>query len=435
MIVQCKKCKARYKMDDRRVKTTGSKVRCSKCGHVFFVMVEEESNEELNSRPEEGFSSSPVYGGKDKTKLKDNPDLEQKESKVNEHLSHEGLKNGSAKGDEDTFNWEGLLNLSRDKAESSAEASQGMKSEKVLEDEREGDSVGFSWENLSVDKEIEEPVVETPKLFSDTADEELRNNPLEYGLKPEHDLRPERHTMDMFSVDTENLPFDRESAAGHNTSLKAGNSAYFKSKRSSSPSPLQERLKKAVSTILVIVIVIIMVLAGIITAMNLELIPKDKADKINSLVLSKLPIEFLQTSADVNLMISDQAGRWISTRNGYIYVVYGNVANKSEFIVNYIKLRSEFMSGGKKLFQQAVYAGNTFTEEELETLSFEEIEQRLNTKKGDIDFYNHRKLAGLNYNIQPGESVPFFTVFPAESKVLGLKYEVDIMDFEKVELK
>ena len=60
MIVQCKKCKARYKMDDRKVKTTGSKVRCSKCGHVFFVMVEGESNEEHSPQPEEGLSSVSV---------------------------------------------------------------------------------------------------------------------------------------------------------------------------------------------------------------------------------------------------------------------------------------------------------------------------------------------------------------------------------------
>ncbi len=431
MIVQCKKCKARYKMDDRRIKTTGSKVRCSKCGHVFFVMVEEESNEEFNPQPKEGLLSVHIHGGKDKTNLKDKPDRGQKEFKVDEPLSSEGLKNGSAKGDEDAFNWEGLLNLSRDKEESGVGASQDLRSEKVPEDERKEDNLGFSWENLTVDKEIVEPV-ETPKLFNDTAGEELRNNPLEDKPKPEYDLAPERHTIDMFSVDAEGLSFDRGRAAGHNTNFPhMENSAYFRLKRPDSSSSIKNGLKKAASALFTLVFFVIVVAAGIVIAVNIGLIPKDQADKITSFASSKLPSGFLGTSAGSDLVVSDQVGRWVSTRNGYIYVVSGNVANESEFAVNYIKLKSEFMSGGEKLFQQVVYAGNTFTEEELEIRSFEEIEQKLNTKNGDIDFYN--KLAGLNYNIQPGESVPFFTVFPSESKVLGLKYEVDIMDFEKVE--
>lgn len=435
MIVQCKKCKARYKIDDRRVKTTGSKVRCSKCGHVFFVMVEEESDDEFNSQPEEGFSSVSVQGGEDKRILKDRLNREQKEHKVSHPSSQEELKNGSTEQDENTFDWEGLINISGGK-EGDVETSHDMESDRVPEDEKEEGNLGFSWENLSVDREIEEPVVETPKLFNDTADEEPRNSPPENQSKPEHHIRPERHTMDMLSVDIENLPFDQKRETRHSTYFpETENPAYLKLKQPSYSSSIKSGLKKAASALFTLVFFVIIVAAGTIVAMNVGLIPKDQANKITSFALSKLPLGFLQTSAGVDLVISDQVGRWVSTRNGYIYVVSGNVANRSEFIVNYIKLKSEFMSGGKKLFQQVVYAGNVFTEEELETLSFEEIEQRLNTKNGDIDFYNHRKLSGLNYNIQPGESVPFFTVFPAESKVLGLKYDVDIMDFEKVELE
>ena len=85
--------------------------------------------------------------------------------------------------------------------------------------------------------------------------------------------------------------------------------------------------------------------------------------------------------------------------------------------------------------EQVVYAGNTFTDSELKTLPFEDVLMRLNRKNGDIDFDNPRKLAGLNYAVQPGESVPFFAVFPSKGRILGLKYSIEIEDFEKTSLE
>ncbi len=37
MIVTCEECQSKFKLDDERVKATGSKVRCSKCEHIFKV--------------------------------------------------------------------------------------------------------------------------------------------------------------------------------------------------------------------------------------------------------------------------------------------------------------------------------------------------------------------------------------------------------------
>jgi len=46
---------------------------------------------------------------------------------------------------------------------------------------------------------------------------------------------------------------------------------------------------------------------------------------------------------------------------------------------------------------------------------------------------NSRKLAGLNYNIQPGESIPFFTVFPADGRILGLRYNLEVIDYKEAD--
>jgi predicted Zn finger-like uncharacterized protein len=45
MILQCEQCKARFKLDDEKIKSDGVKVRCSKCKHVFFVKKETAQDE------------------------------------------------------------------------------------------------------------------------------------------------------------------------------------------------------------------------------------------------------------------------------------------------------------------------------------------------------------------------------------------------------
>ena len=37
MIIPCKSCDSRFRLDDRLIKPTGSKVRCSNCGQIFKV--------------------------------------------------------------------------------------------------------------------------------------------------------------------------------------------------------------------------------------------------------------------------------------------------------------------------------------------------------------------------------------------------------------
>ncbi len=51
MIVQCPKCPTRYNLDDERISPEGSKVRCTRCGHVF--QVSKPSEEPLSEEPTE----------------------------------------------------------------------------------------------------------------------------------------------------------------------------------------------------------------------------------------------------------------------------------------------------------------------------------------------------------------------------------------------
>ncbi|MDT8440871.1 MAG: DUF3426 domain-containing protein [Desulfuromonadales bacterium] len=54
MIIQCDECQARFRLADEKIKPTGTKVRCSKCKHVFTVMPPPaEPAEELDRSPEQ----------------------------------------------------------------------------------------------------------------------------------------------------------------------------------------------------------------------------------------------------------------------------------------------------------------------------------------------------------------------------------------------
>jgi predicted Zn finger-like uncharacterized protein len=42
MIVQCEKCRSKFRLDDSIIKPDGSKVRCTLCKHVFTVFPSED---------------------------------------------------------------------------------------------------------------------------------------------------------------------------------------------------------------------------------------------------------------------------------------------------------------------------------------------------------------------------------------------------------
>jgi hypothetical protein len=113
-----------------------------------------------------------------------------------------------------------------------------------------------------------------------------------------------------------------------------------------------------------------------------------------------------------------------------MYVVSGTVSNESEHPVSYIKIRSEFIADGQIVYDNVVYAGNTFTDNELRVSPLQDTLLKLKKRSGDVDFYNAEKLAGLNSNIKPGESIPFYTVYPASGRMLGLKYDLEVAGYE-----
>ena len=287
----------------------------------------------------------------------------------------------------------------------------------------------FNWENIRIDKEPIDSLLDPPKLFDEVTEEgntQQKGDDLSQESELSHVETP-KPKQDKLVVDNERLLITQ----------KVSSKAYSSYMPKVRPKELGSKIslsKKIITFFVSLFILFIIISASVWIMITLELIPKDKAYRLANFNLSKLPIRIFERIDD-SLVVSQDLGRWVSTRNGFIYVVSGNIENKSKYDVSYIKIKGEFLSGGMKLYEQVVYAGNTFTDTELKALPSEYILNKLQRKNGDINFNYPSKLAGLNYDIKPDETVPFFIVFPSKGKVLGLKYKIDIVDFEKANLE
>ena len=112
----------------------------------------------------------------------------------------------------------------------------------------------------------------------------------------------------------------------------------------------------------------------------------------------------------------------------------GEVINRSSSPINYLKLRVYYISDGTNIFIQELYAGNTLSNREIKNSSFNTLQAKLNRKNGDISYDDANNLDGLNFDIQPGEVIPFYSIFPAKEKILGLKYRVEVVSYDSAEV-
>lgn len=104
------------------------------------------------------------------------------------------------------------------------------------------------------------------------------------------------------------------------------------------------------------------------------------------------------------LDLADLSGRFISSDNtGQLFLIEGKVINNYPTDRNYIILRGTIDDEDKNIVdKKIVYAGNTFTIEELKVMTREEIDKKMGVKEGRDN---------SNLNVKPDASVPFMIVF------------------------
>ena len=434
MVIECENCKRKFRLDDSRIQPPGSSVRCSKCGHIFFVSKAEDFSDESKLEPSQETLLFEDLKEEIVTEEKSNDYLEIEEplsggssdiTQAEMSIRKETDETDSDIVDLPTEHDENLeefieKNIAEDnKADIQSEKLQGLEEQET----------NFDLEQTDSKQETKDSIQSAPELFEagDNEESSIVSNELYTEINLEEESSQEIATASLDNIPNEDMnivtnigeeefdqPYNEMSESTSRTHIPKSGAGFF---------------AKIIYTFITIAALFVIFIASLVILINAEILPKGTLSNLTALVESIIPIELNNTETD-KVNITEHSGRWMNTVNGQVYIVSGFITNESQVPVHYVKLKSKYIAAEKIQFEDIFYAGNTFTDNELKVSPIENILSKLKQKNGDIDVNNSRKLAGLNYNIQPGESIPFFTVFPADGRILGLKYNLQIIGYK-----
>lgn len=358
MIVQCENCQTKFRVDEGRIKDQGSRVRCSVCKTVFTVFRETVEPEIEELQPE----------GYDLDELKASP----------EDLA-------PAAGQDTGFDEDVLPPIEKDV--------------------RLGDLERTASRRARVQAAPEPPVLESEEP-SAVIEEEPEEEDLKQTLVLGEEEEPEEEDLDKTVIGLEEEPeeeeyepspavdFDEEEAEA-----EEGDEFVLESDElpARAMAPAAPRKGRALIWILILVLALVAAAAGV-NYYRPGLLP------------SLIPGQTPKTEPDplgrnqIHLDPKQTKDSWKKNQTaGQLLVITGLAKNLFAEPRSYIQLRG-ILNGapGEILARKMVYCGNVLTDEELETLSMEEINRRLQERTGS---------GGTNTNVPPGQSVAFMMVF------------------------
>ena len=170
------------------------------------------------------------------------------------------------------------------------------------------------------------------------------------------------------------------------------------------------RKKSSKRAFIIILVVILLALLGTGAAINHwkpELMPPPVRSFLDNSVSSFLKTPERKGPVDPGVRLlefSSVAGSFVdSEKGGRLFVIRGVVGNKYPKPRSYILIKGNiFDNKGKVVNSNQSYAGNTFTDEEIKTLPFEELKRAMDNRDG---------MARKNFNLSSGATIPFMIVF------------------------
>ncbi|MFH2125097.1 MAG: zinc-ribbon domain-containing protein [Pseudomonadota bacterium] len=125
---------------------------------------------------------------------------------------------------------------------------------------------------------------------------------------------------------------------------------------------------------------------------------------MNLVLLPKGAVREKERPGEIKMALSNVRGYFRQNdKAGRIFVIQGLVESQHKDVRTAILVRGRLQDAKGKVARQAVvYAGPSFTPEELRTLGLQDIQARLGSPKGPD---------GTNYVIAPSGTIPFMIVF------------------------
>ncbi|MCK5390935.1 MAG: zinc-ribbon domain-containing protein, partial [Deltaproteobacteria bacterium] len=353
MIIQCENCKRNFRLEDSRINPPGSSVRCSKCGHIFFVSKTKELSNEATL---EISQETPLF-----------EDLKEEivtEEKSNDYPEKEEPLSGS-----------------------SSDLTQAELSIRKDTDETDSDIVDLPTEHDQsleelIDKEVSEvnkadlQIDKTQTLEIQETDSHINDINIDQEPADSTPASPE-----LFEAEDGEEDFGESHNRSHNRKTSYTSSETIVQKSGAGI------FAKIIYTLITITALFVIFIASLVILINADILPKGTLLSLTTLVESIIPIELKNTEIK-EVIITEHRGRWMNTVNGPIYIVSGLITNESQAPVHYVRLKSEYIAAEKIQFDDIFYAGNTFTDNELKVSPIGKILSKLKQKNGDIDVNN-----------------------------------------------
>lgn len=166
--------------------------------------------------------------------------------------------------------------------------------------------------------------------------------------------------------------------------------------------------KKSSKPVLIVILFIVLGVAAAYYVWKEGLVPPSILSLLNPSSETNKPAD---TGARL-LQFGSVNGAFVDTENsGPLFVIRGMVTNKYSQTRRYIKIKGSILNNkGVVVLSKTVYAGNTFSEEELKTLPLDEIIKAADNRDG---------MAEQNLNVASGANIPFMVVFAELPKDLS----------------
>jgi len=476
MIIQCQSCSTKFRVGDEKVKPPGIKVRCSKCGEVFFYefsvdggngqseastleqpsVNENNSLNELTAEPEES---------QETVENTEEPDIQAEVADQEETVINQEPEPAPSETDSIDYSVEEIENKeveaidtqpqTPDEEDDLSRLSKEIMAAQIgtnLTEEEEGSDEAESSDDFNIDNldELSQETITQDEAVKDI-DEAVKDI-----MEQQHQDSVQESAFTPPTSPSSPSPGEQEGNAGgelrgstlvvdqdvleqtHSKGTVASaqdaeayhikSSATSRARRYPRKSKSGGFFKSFFKFVLTVIFLGALFFSSMYILNETEIYPNNYYNKF-SVISGNLLGE--DNNVDKNkVKVLDLNGEWFNSKYGQVYVVTGDIINRSDESINFVKLKVNYISDGNKIFSQDVYAGNTISDWEIRNKPFNAIQTKLLRKKGDIIYEDVNNLDGLNFDIQPGEEVPFFSVFPAQDKILGLKYRVEVMDYE-----
>ena len=179
--------------------------------------------------------------------------------------------------------------------------------------------------------------------------------------------------------------------------------------------------KRGPRLLTIILLIILILVLGAITVFFLY--PDRVTDSVPFLKQEKEQ-EVVDTGTR-RLSLKDVSGSFLhSNRLGQLFVIKGTVVNNGPKGRSFILLKGTILDDqGRDIRRKLVYAGNTYSEDELKEMTLEEIDKGLKKQTGK---------GNINLDVGPGVSVPFMIVFENLPDNLG-EFMVEAVSSSPVE--